>query len=209
MNGRMPRAQRAPAADRNTEPILSVLKAHLPERGRALEIAGGTGQHAAAFARAFPGITWVASDPDATACESIAAWVEETGLANLSGPLDIDVTQPDWHAKADAAGGPFDVILAINLVHIAPWEAAQGLVRGAGALLPAGGLLYLYGPYKRDGAHTAGSNAAFDESLRARDPAWGVRDIGDVAGAARPHGLDLEETVPMPTNNFSLVFRKR
>ncbi len=199
------RKQNAPAAERNTAPILSVLESIVPGTGRALEIASGTGQHVAAFAAAFPGVHWQPSDPSAEARASIAAWVEHSGQPNLAPPLDIDVTRPDWTA---GAGGPHDLIVCINMVHIAPWAACLGLIAGAGTLIAPGGRLYLYGPYRRDGAHTAPSNEAFDRSLRTRNPQWGVRDMGEVAEVAAAQGLEWDKTVPMPANNFSLVFRK-
>jgi hypothetical protein len=195
----------APAAARNTGPILAVLREILPAAGRALEIASGTGQHAVAFAEAFPGIDWQPSDPAAEARESVAAWVAEAGLDNLRGPVEIDVMGADWRRVVD---GGIDLVVCINMIHISPWEACLGLMAGAGALLREGGLLYLYGPYKRDGRHTAPSNEAFDESLRGRNTGWGIRDTAEVAGAAGLHGMTLEKTVAMPANNFSLVFRR-
>ncbi len=203
---RAARKHHASAAARNTVPILDVLGAILPETGRALEIASGTGQHAAAFAGAFPGIGWQPSDRDAAARNSIAAWVVESGLGNLLPPVDIDVMNAGW---PDTVAGELDLIVCINMIHISPWEACEGLMDGAGKLLREGGLLYLYGPYKRDGGHTAPSNAAFDESLRGRNPAWGIRDMGDVEAAAGGRGMALENTVAMPANNFSVIFRKR
>ncbi len=194
----------APSAERNTEPILAVLKQHLPASGRVLEIASGTGQHVVAFAGAFPGIEWWPSDPAADARASIAAWRHDAGLDTVRPPLDIDVTRPDWEHGLE---GPFAAILAINLVHISPWPAAQGLLRGAAALLGPEGLLYLYGAYMRDGAHTAPSNIDFDAWLRGQDPRWGVRDMGDMEREAAAHGLRLTAVEPMPANNFSLVFR--
>lgn len=199
------RKQFAAAAERNTAPIVAVLETVVLEAGRALEIASGTGQHVAAFAAAFPGIHWQPSDPSAEARASIAAWVEDSGCGNLAPPLDIDVMRPGWPA---AAGGPYDLIVCINMVHISPWAACLGLMEGAGTLIVPGGRLYLYGPYRRDGAHTAPSNEAFDQSLRTRNPSWGVRDMGEVAQAAAARGLAWETTVPMPANNFSLVFRR-
>ncbi|MDH3231195.1 MAG: class I SAM-dependent methyltransferase [Alphaproteobacteria bacterium] len=199
------RKQCAPAAVRNTRPILDVLADVVPAAGRALEIASGTGQHIAAFAAAFPGIHWQPSDPGAEARDSIAAWVADSGLANLAPPLDLDVTHGDWPA---AGGGPWDIMVCINMIHIAPWAACLGLMDGAGTLLRPGGALYLYGPYRRDGGHTAPSNEAFDQSLRARNPEWGVRGMEDVAQIAAVRGLAWERTVPMPANNFSLVLRK-
>lgn len=199
------RKHHAEAAARNTGAILDVLRRFLPERGQALEIASGTGQHAAAFAEAFPGIDWQPSDPSAEARDSIAAWAAESGLGNLRQPLELDVTRPGWQAGLE---GGLDVAVCINMIHISPWAACEGLMAGTGTLLRQGGLLYLYGPYKQDGEHTAPSNASFDESLRGRNLAWGVRDMADVASAAGAHGMKLEERVAMPANNFSLVFRK-
>jgi SAM-dependent methyltransferase len=203
---RAARKHHAPAAARNTVPILDVLRGVLPETGRALEIASGTGQHAAAFAEAFPGIGWQPSDQDASARDSIAAWVAESGLGNLLPPVDIDVMRAGWPR---AVAGELDLIVCINMIHISPWAACEGLMEGADELLREGGLLYLYGPYKRDGGHTASSNAAFDESLRSRNPAWGIRDMGDVEAAAGGQGMATESTVAMPANNFSVIFRKR
>lgn len=200
------RRQHAPAAERNAAAIISVLKDCLPAAGAALEIASGTGQHVAAFARAFGGIAWTPSDPAPGAFESIAAWSEQAGAGNVRAPLDIDVMAPGWEMRLEAR---YDAILAINLIHIAPWDATEGLLRGAAALLAPDGFLYLYGPFKRDQAHTSQSNAEFDRWLRAQDGAWGVRDIGEVENAARGHGLQLDAAVAMPANNFSLIFRER
>jgi SAM-dependent methyltransferase len=182
-----------------------VLSEHLPETGRALEIASGSGQHAAAFAKAFPGIDWVPSDPDERARDSIAAWAEEAGSDNLMPVLDIDVTRAAWNEDVE---GPFNAILAINMVHISPWAAAEGLLRGAGSLLTSGGLLYLYGPYRKDDAHTADSNIKFDAWLKGQNEQWGVRDMGEVKHQGELNGLHLGETIEMPANNFSLIFRK-
>jgi SAM-dependent methyltransferase len=193
----------APAAERNAEPIRAVLERALPPRGLVLEVASGTGQHAAHMARAFPQLTWQPSDPDPGAQDSIAAWRGEADLANLLPPVELDVTREPWPIAAA------DAIVCINMIHIAPWQAALALFGGAGRLLPEGGLLYLYGPYRFHGAFTAPSNAAFDASLRARDPAWGVRDLDDIEPAATAAGLHLEETVAMPANNHSLLFRRR
>ncbi|KXV12541.1 SAM-dependent methyltransferase [Caballeronia megalochromosomata] len=195
--------RRAPAAERNRDAILSVLARVLPQSGVVLEIASGTGQHAVHCAAALPGIVWQPSDPDADARDSIAAWRAQAGLANLNAPLALDVLSDDWGIGDVAA------IVCINMIHIAPWEAAESLFRGAGARLGAGGVLYLYGPYRRNGAHTAPSNEAFDQQLRARDPRWGVRDLEAVEALGEQAGLTLVETVAMPANNFSVVFEKR
>ncbi|MEM5340840.1 DUF938 domain-containing protein [Paraburkholderia azotifigens] len=195
--------QHAPAAERNREPILAVLERVLPATGTVLEIASGTGQHAIHFAAALPQLTWQPSDPGEDARASIAAWTAHSGLANVRAPLALDVRDASW--GLDAA----DAIVCINMIHISPWESARALTGGAGRLLKAGGVLFLYGPYRRGGAHTAPSNAAFDAQLRSRDPAWGVRDMEDVVALADAAGFDLDETVEMPANNFSLVFQKR
>ena len=192
----------APATERNRAPILAVLRNVLPASGTVLEIASGTGQHAVHFAAAFPGLTWQPSDPDSAARESIAAWTAHAGLANVRAPLDLDVCRQPW--GIDVA----DAIVCINMLHISPWAAAEALFAGAGKLLKPGGVLYLYGPYRRGGAHTAPSNAAFDAQLRATDAEWGVRDMEDVAALGAAQGLCCDEPVPMPANNFSLVFRK-
>lgn len=192
----------APAAARNAAPILDVLRTALPARGTVLEIASGTGQHAVHFAAALPDIDWQPSDADPRARASIEAWREHAGLANLRAPLELDVRSEPWPIEA------VDAIVCINMIHISPWEAAIALMKGAGARIAPGGALVLYGPYRRDGAHTAPSNEAFDADLRARDPAWGVRDLEAVEALARAEGFVCEAVVPMPANNFTVVFRK-
>jgi len=197
--------QVSPSAARNLAPIIEVLGPRLPQEGLVLEIASGTGQHVAAFARRFPHLTFQPSDPNLSARASIEAWRGDVQTENLLPPLDLDVTAPQWWSAVD---GPIAAVIAINLIHISPWAAAEGLFAGAGRLIAEGGLVYLYGPYKRDGAHTAPSNEAFDAGLRGTDPAWGVRDIAEVADVAGKNGLLLEEIVPMPANNFSLLLRR-
>ncbi|NSX17149.1 DUF938 domain-containing protein [Cupriavidus taiwanensis] len=192
----------APATERNREPILAVLRQVLPASGTVLEIASGTGQHAVHFAAALPGLTWQPSDPDAAARASIAAWTAHAGLTNVRTPLALDVCRQPW--GIDAA----DAVVCINMLHIAPWAAAEALFAGAGKLLGPGGVLFLYGPYRRGGAHTAPSNAAFDAQLRATDPDWGVRDMEAVIALGEAQGLRCDEQVPMPANNFCLVLRK-
>jgi SAM-dependent methyltransferase len=196
----------APAADRNVGPIVATLRRMLPPHGRALEVASGTGQHVVAFAAAFPQIEWLPSDPDPAARASIAAWSAHAGAANVRAPLALDVAAADWEAAAD---GPFDAVLAINLIHIAPWEAALGLFRGAARLLAPGGVMYLYGPYLRAEGSNAPSNLAFDRALRAQNEGWGVRELGAVIGAADAAGLALERAIEMPANNLSLALRRR
>jgi SAM-dependent methyltransferase len=193
----------SPAVARNRDPILAVLRRVLPARGTVLEIASGTGEHAVHFATGLPHLTLQPTDPDTDALASIAAHRASAQLPNLLAPLVLDACAPSWPVtRADA-------VVAINMIHIAPWSAAEGLMAGAGRLLAPGGVLYLYGPFKENGRHTAPSNAAFDASLRARDPQWGVRDLDAVAALAREHGLALVERVAMPANNLSLVFECR
>jgi SAM-dependent methyltransferase len=192
----------SPSVARNRDPILAVLRRVLPERGTVLELASGSGEHAVYFAAALPTLIWQPSDPDPEALRSIAAHRTATGLPNVAPPLELDAASPSWPvSRADA-------VVAINMVHIAPWRATQGLMAGAGRVLAPGKVLYLYGPYKENGSHTAPSNAAFDESLRARNPEWGVRDVSALDDLARAHGLVLMERVPMPANNLSLIFRR-
>jgi SAM-dependent methyltransferase len=190
----------APAAQRNAEPIRSVLERVLPAGGVVLEIASGTGQHAVHMARALPGITWQPSDVDADALASIAAHVADAALPNLRPPVRLDVDEQPWPIA------PVDAVVCINLLHVAPWSAALALLRGAVGVLSAGGILYTYGPYRFQGRFTAPSNEAFDASLRAHDPSWGVRDLSDLEAAAARVGLSLREVVPMPANNHSLIF---
>lgn len=193
----------SPAAVRNTGPILTILRAHLPARGRVLEIAAGSGQHALAFSTALPGLDWTPSDPGAEARASIAAWRAAQGPSNLAPPLALDALDPTtWPA------GPFDALVCINMIHISPWAATQGLMTLAGRALAPGGLLYLYGPYREAGVETAPSNLAFDADLKRRDPAWGLRDVADVAALAQDHGLARTLRVAMPANNLSLLFRR-
>ena len=191
----------APATERNREPIAQVLGGVLPARGRVLEVASGTGEHVVHFARAFPDIVWQPSDPDPGALASIAAWKAEAGLANVLEPIRLDAAGPWPAVEADA-------ILCINMVHISPWAATEGLMRGAGEMLKPGAPLILYGPYRRAGVPTAPSNEAFDASLRARDPEWGLRTVEAVAAEALAQGLELERLVEMPANNLTLAFRK-
>jgi SAM-dependent methyltransferase len=190
------------ACDRNKSPILEVLRRVLPKSGLVLEIAAGSGQHAIHFSRALPMLTWQPSDADASARASIEAWAEGEELPNLMPPVELDVREQPW--PVDRA----DAIVCINMIHISPWTATLALMRGAGSILPDDGVLYLYGPYRIDGRHTAPSNEGFDRSLRAQDPEWGVRDLAEVVKVAGAAGLVLTETVAMPANNLSVVFRK-
>lgn len=192
----------APSTNRNREAILEVLARHVGEGARVLEIASGSGEHATFFAEKLPVAWWQPSDPDPNAIASIDAWRAELGATHVKPAIELDVTRSRW--PLDEA----DVVVCINMIHIAPWRACEALMAGAGAVLRPGGVLYLYGPFRRDGAHTAPSNEAFDVSLRATDPSWGLRDLEAVLAEAAKHDLRLEEVAPMPANNFSVVFRK-
>lgn len=187
------------SADRNKGPILAQLERTLPSAGLVLEIGSGTGQHVAHFAKAFPELTWQPSDSDAAFRESIRSWVGRENLGNVRAPVDLDVCRFPWpvtHA---------DAVLCINMIHVAPWAATEALLRGARKALIHGGMLFLYGPYRRFGRHTAPSNEAFDVQLRANDPAWGLRDLEAVVELAGTAGFELAEIVDMPANNFSVV----
>jgi SAM-dependent methyltransferase len=191
-----------PHVARNREPILDVLRRVLPPRGLVLEVASGSGEHAAFFADALPSVSWQPTDIDAKALASMAAFRASAGVPNLLAPVRLDVTSTQWPL------GRADAMVNCNMIHISPWAACEGLIAGAGRLLPPGGVLYLYGPYRIDGRHTAPSNAEFDAFLRGQNAAWGIRDLADVAGLAARHGLTVAETVPMPANNLSVIFRR-
>ena len=193
----------APAVTRNCEPILDVLRRHLPERGLVLEVASGSGEHIVHLAQAFPGLEFQPSDADPQARASIDAWRAEAGLQNMRAAIALDAAAELWPISTA------DAVVCINMMHIAPWQAAAGLMRGAAALLRADCMLYLYGPFRRDGAHTAPSNAAFDRSLRIQDAAWGVRDLEAVAALAASHGFAAPIVEAMPANNLSLIFKKQ
>jgi hypothetical protein len=192
-----------PATSRNRDPILAMLQRHLPERGLVLEIASGSGEHVTHFARqSGPELIFQPSDPDAAARASIDAWVAELGLRNVRPALALDAASEHWpisHA---------DAVLCINMIHISPWAATLGLMSGAARVLPVGGLLYLYGPYRREGGHTAPSNEAFDLDLRRRNPDWGVRDLEAVAELAASHGFGEPIIEQMPANNLSVIFQR-
>jgi cyclopropane fatty-acyl-phospholipid synthase-like methyltransferase len=196
----MSQMRHAPAAERNREPILSVLRRVLPSSGTVLEIASGSGQHVAHFAQALPALVWQPSEFDREAHASIDA--RTAGLPNVRPVVALDATSPVWGLPV------YDAIFNANMIHIAPWEACAGMMRGAGEHLRPDGVLVLYGPFRRDGQHTAPSNAAFDASLRQRDPRWGVRDIEAVTRLAADQQLILHERVEMPANNQMLLFRR-
>ena len=191
----------APAAERNKGPILAVLKGVLPASGLVLEIASGTGQHVVHFAQGMPHLTWQPSDPDPELRASIRAWIAQAGLSKVHVPLDLNVGRLPWPIEAA------DAVVCINMVHIAPWPATPALMAGAARLLPAAGVLILYGPFRRDARHTAPSNAAFDQELRAGNPDWGVRDLEAVTEVAASQGLALQDVIAMPANNFCVVLR--
>ena len=193
----------ATAPERNREPLLPVLREELPHQGTLLEIASGTGQHAVFFAQAFPGLRWQPTDVDAEWLESIEAWRAEAALPNLLAPLRLDAQSESWPVSA------VDAVLCINMIHISPWASCQGLVRGAARVLPPGGPLVLYGPLFVEGRPTPPRNLAFAGSLRARNDSWGVRELGAVSAEALKNGLELARVVDMPSNNLTVVFRKR
>ena len=191
-----------PAAERNKAPILGVLARVLPSRGLVLEVASGTGQHVMHFAEALSDLTWQPSDPDAELRESIALRIKEERRANVNWPIDLDVTKLPWPLQTA------DAVVAINLIHVAPWSATLALFEGAKALLSTQGVLFLYGPYRRHGQHTSKSNEQFDSDLHAQNSEWGLRDLEAVSGTAASSGFVLAEIVEMPANNFSLVFKR-
>ncbi|MCC5888364.1 MAG: DUF938 domain-containing protein [Gammaproteobacteria bacterium] len=197
----------APAFHRNVAPIRALLLEWLDgRRGDVLEIGAGTGQHAVAFAAALPDLRWWPTDPGAAQLDSIEAWRAHGGGANLEAPFILDASVPDWGIEKRGLAAELSAIVSLNVIHISPWRVSEGLFAGAGRYLAAGGLLILYGPFCRDGVHTAPSNAAFDADLRRRDPDWGIRDIADLERLAAGHGLELRRIEPMPANNFTLVF---
>jgi SAM-dependent methyltransferase len=209
--------QYAPATQRNREPILEILLQVLPPTGTVLEVSSGTGEHAIFFAPRLYPRQWIPSDPNPIAQDSIAAWRKHYPADNLFAPIALDVHDPIWGIEQDERPEPLsnwdiqrDPIMAIvniNMIHIAPWSACLGLMAGAGRILPPGGVLYLYGPFKLGGQHTAPSNEIFDFSLRTQNPEWGVRDLNDVVGVAQAHNLSLIKTYEMPANNLSVVFQ--
>jgi len=191
-----------PHVARNREPILEVLRRVLPPSGLVLEVASGSGEHAAFFAKGLPSVAWQPTDVDARVLASIAAFRANSGASNLLAPVRLDVTWAHW--PVDRA----NAIVCCNMIHISPWTATEGLMAGAGRVVREGGVLYLYGPYQIEGRHTAPTNQEFDTYLRGQNAVWGIRDLGDVTDLAARHGLKLAETVPMPANNLSVIFRR-
>jgi hypothetical protein len=207
--------QYAPATQRNREPILAILARVIPPQSNVLEIASGTGEHGVFFASQLESCRWIPSDPNPLSRESIVAWKKSRNIANLSLPLPIDVTQNNWTQQLEGEiegkklkNQEIDAIININMIHISPWNACLGLISGAEKLLSPQGILYLYGPYKRNGKHTAPSNAIFDHSLRDRNPLWGIRDLEEVVETATAANLKLQEVINMPANNLSVIFSR-
>lgn len=192
----------APATARNSEPLAEVLAGELPNEGLVLEIASGTGEHAVFMARRFPALDWQPSDCATDALHSVDAWAQEAGLANLRPAIALDAAAGDWPVESAAA------VLCVNMVHISPWQATVGLFEGAGRVLASGAPLLLYGPFVEDDVETAPSNLAFDDSLKARDPAWGLRQVGELDGLARANRLSRAARHIMPANNLVLVYRR-
>jgi hypothetical protein len=207
--------QYAPATQRNREPILAVLQQYLPPNGVILEIASGTGEHAIFFAPHLAPRYWLPSDIGDIQLASIAAWQQQNSLPTLLAPIRLDVMEPDWFKPVpdvlldtNTQTLTFAAIVNINMIHISPWAATEGLMAGAETILDRGSILYLYGPYQREGKHTAPSNEAFDEMLRSQNPDWGVRHLEDVIALAEKHHLHWVATIPMPANNFSVIFQR-
>ena len=217
MNESLDARQYAPATQRNRETILKVLLQVLPPTGTVLEVSSGTGEHAVFFAPRLQPRKWIPSDPNPVARASIAAWREHYPADNLYPPIELDVRNPIWDVEQDKLPKPLQdmgfnrgsilAIVNINMIHISPWSACLGLMAGAGRILPPNGILYLYGPFKQGGKHTAPSNANFDESLQAQNPEWGVRDLDEVVAVAQAQNLSLVETYAMPANNLSVIFQ--
>ncbi|MEM8780350.1 MAG: DUF938 domain-containing protein [Cyanobacteria bacterium P01_G01_bin.49] len=199
--------QYAPATERNREHILKVLLRVLPSSGNILEIASGTGEHSVFFAPALDPRQWFPSDPNPSLRESIEAWRKDCSANNLHAPLNINAQDSVWEIERQRI--TISAIVNINMIHISPWSACLGLMKGADRLLSSGGILYLYGPYKQSGKHTSDSNIAFDQSLRAQDPEWGVRNLEDVIKVAEEQKLIFREAVTMPANNLSVIFEKK
>ena len=194
--------QHAPATQRNRDAILAVLRAILPSAGLVLEVASGSGEHVIHFARHLPDLTFQPTDPTVESLRSVAAWVASGNVPNVLPPFWLETLAQPWPVAA------VDAVICINMIHIAPWAAAEGLMTGAASVLAPGAPLYLYGPYQRDGRHTSESNRDFDRQLQERNPAWGVRDLDLVADLARAAGFSTPAVTAMPANNLSVVFRR-
>lgn len=217
MNDSLDARQFAPATQRNRESILEVLLQVLPPTGTVLEVSSGTGEHAVFLAPRLHPLKWIPSDPNPVAQASIAAWRRQCPAENLYPLIALDARAPVWEVEQDELPEPLQgidfkrnpivAIVNINMIHIAPWSACLGLMAGARRILPLGGILYLYGPFKQGGKHTALSNAEFDQSLRVQNPEWGVRDLDEVVAVAQAQQLSLVKTYAMPANNLSVIFQ--
>ena len=213
MNDSLDRRRYAPATERNREPILAVLQQVLPPTGTILEISSGTGEHAIFMAPQLAPRCWLPSDPSPDARASIAAWQRFAPCDNIYPPIDLDASSAEWSIESgsvtirDLTQQPITAIVNINMIHIAPKSAYLGLFAGAQRILPISGILYLYGPFKQGGVHTAPSNEAFDASLRSQNPEWGVRDLEEIITVAQSHNLALQKVYPMPANNLSVIFK--
>ncbi|MGP1354643.1 MAG: DUF938 domain-containing protein [Parasphingopyxis sp.] len=201
--GRTDAKRHAPATLRNRDAIAAILERILPAEGRVLEVASGSGEHIVYFAKRFPRLEWQPSDPDPASRASVDAWVSDAQLTNVYAAIDLDAAADDWPVRTA------DAILCINMIHISPWTATEGLLRGAAQLLSTGAPLYLYGPFHVPGRETAPSNLDFDRSLKSRNPEWGLRSVGDIEAATMHCGIFVEEIVDMPANNLSVILRKR
>lgn len=195
----------SPSVERNKGPILEVLRPQLNRGMRVLEFASGTGEHGAHIMSQIDGLIWQPSDLSEEARQSIAAWAEHSGNPGFRSPLALDASLEHWSVEDDQT---FDAIVCMNMIHISPFDAARGVIKGAGRILEVGGFLFFYGPFKRGGVHTAPSNEAFDQSLKSRDPSWGIRDVEVIEELACQAGLTLESLTEMPANNLSLIFRR-
>ncbi len=198
--------QFAPATQKNKNFILPVLKKYLPKQGNILEISSGTGEHCVYFAPHFPRNLWLPSDINPNALESIEAWSNDSKAKNIQPPFYLDVTTPSWFDSLKDKN--INSVICINMIHIAPWEACLGLMKGAGEILKPEGILYLYGAYKRHNRHTTSSNENFDQYLQAQNPTWGVRNLETVVEVAKKHQLKLQAVLEMPSNNLSVIFAK-
>lgn len=197
----------SPSVSRNRDIICETFLKVMPDKGRVLEVGSGTGEHGVHIAKQLPNVTWYGGDPDEASRASLRAWICYSGLQNLEYPHAIDVTGSDWGSIENFT---FQGMLSVNMIHIAPFDAARGLIAGAGRLLQSGGKLFLYGPFSRNGVHISPSNAQFDVSLKSRNPQWGVRDLDDeIILLAQESGLELTEIIAMPANNLSVVFMRQ
>ncbi len=202
----MDKRQFSPACERNKDPILVVLKQHLPDQPHVLEVASGSGEHGHYFCQQLPHIIWQPSDIDPRYQESVVAWQKHQPLDNFLPPLTLNMTDETWFNNVK---NTINSMFNANMAHISPWAATEGLFNGAGQVLNPNGKLFLYGPFKIEGQHTAPSNSEFDKSLKARNPQWGIRNLEDITALAKQNGLVIEQKIAMPANNFMLIFRHK